>query len=214
MIPDPGRDWLEWHRRYDEPSSALAQRLQVVQDHVRQALHEAPPGPVRVVSMCAGQGRDLLGVLAGHPRRDDVRARLVELDQRNVAIARQATADAGLPGVEVVAGDAALTDAYAGAVPAEVILACGVFGNISDDDVSRTVRYLPTLCAPGGAVIWTRHRRPPDLTPAVRAWFAERGFEEVAYTTADGTFFGVGTHRLQGTPAPLPPGRRLFTFLR
>ncbi|GHD35622.1 hypothetical protein GCM10010335_31060 [Streptomyces galbus] len=32
--------------------------------------------------MCAGQGRDLIGVLAGHPRRDDVRARLVELDEK------------------------------------------------------------------------------------------------------------------------------------
>jgi hypothetical protein len=33
-----------------------------------------------VISLCAGQGRDLLGVLADHPRREDVRARLVELD--------------------------------------------------------------------------------------------------------------------------------------
>jgi hypothetical protein len=36
-------------------------------------------------------GRDVIGVLAGHPRRDDVRARLVELDERNVAVARQAS---------------------------------------------------------------------------------------------------------------------------
>jgi hypothetical protein len=56
-------------------------------------------GEVRLISLCAGQGRDLIGVLTGHPRRDDVRARLVELDERNVVLARQV---AGLPGVEVL----------------------------------------------------------------------------------------------------------------
>jgi hypothetical protein len=30
-------------------------------------------------------------------------------------------------------------------------------------------------------VIWTRGRRPPDLTPQVRAWFSENGFTEVAF---------------------------------
>ena len=42
---------------------------------------------------------------------------------------------------EVVTADAALTDAYAGLVPADIVLACGVFGNITDEDVDRTVAY-------------------------------------------------------------------------
>src|SRR3989442_973015 len=29
---------------------------------------QAPPGPLRAVSICAGQGRDLIGVLREHPR--------------------------------------------------------------------------------------------------------------------------------------------------
>jgi hypothetical protein len=56
---------------------------QMVQAMVADALERVPPGPVRVVSLCAGQGRDLLGVLADHPRRGDVTARLVELDPGN-----------------------------------------------------------------------------------------------------------------------------------
>jgi hypothetical protein len=47
-----------------------------------------------------------------------VRARLVELDERNVALARQAAQAAGLHGVEVLQADAGITDACAGAVPA------------------------------------------------------------------------------------------------
>jgi hypothetical protein len=74
---------------------------------------------------------------------------------------------------------------------------------------------------PGRDVIWTRHRRPPDLTSQVRAWFADSGFEEIAFDAleTDG-LMGVGVNRLRGAPATaLPgahatalPGRRLFTF--
>ena len=84
------RDWVEWHRDYDDPGSLLSRRVELVQGHLRGELERAPAGDVRLISLCAGQGRDVIGVLTGHPRRDDVRARLVELDERNVALARQA----------------------------------------------------------------------------------------------------------------------------
>lgn len=83
------RDWVDWHRDYDDAGSLLSQRGEVVQGHLRAELERAPAGDVRLISLCAGQGRDVIGVLTGHPRRDDVRARLVELDERNVALARQ-----------------------------------------------------------------------------------------------------------------------------
>jgi hypothetical protein len=72
------QDWYAWHDAYESRGSTLARRLAAVQDRVREALDSAPAGPLRVVSLCAGQGRDLLGVLPHHPRRDDVTARLVE----------------------------------------------------------------------------------------------------------------------------------------
>src|ERR1700726_1387473 len=126
------RDWQAWHASYDLPDSPLARRLEAVQACVREALGHAPPGPLRAVSMCAGQGRDLIGVLASHPRGRDVTARLVELDPRNAATAREAAAASGLPGVEVVTGDAPLTGSLPGLGPAGLVLACGVFGNIND----------------------------------------------------------------------------------
>jgi hypothetical protein len=173
------------------------------------ALHAAAPGPIRVVSMCAGQGRDLIGVLDGHRRAADVRARLVELDPRNCEFAR-ATAP---PGVEIVTGDASEVDAYRGAVPAELVLVCGVFGNISDEDIQRTINTLPSLCAPAATVIWTRHCRPPDLTPDVRKWFVAAGFDEVAFEAPDDFIFGVGVNRLARDPAPFVPGVKMFDFV-
>lgn len=203
-------DWRTWHDDYDRPGSWLARRLRVVRQRISIALDDCPPGPVRVVSLCAGQGRDLLGVLAGHPRRDDVHARLVELDERNAAAATHAAA--GLSGVDVVVGDASLTDHYAGMVPANLVLVCGLFGNITDADIRRTVGFCTRLCATGGTVIWTRHRDAPDRVPVICEWFEDSGFERrwVSDPTVE---FGVGVHRFTGRPGPLALGERMFTFV-
>jgi hypothetical protein len=206
------RDWAEWHRDYDDPGSLLSRRGERVQGHLLAELDRAPAGELRLISLCAGQGRDVIGVLTGHPRRGEVRARLIELDERNVAIARQAARAAGLDRVEVLQADAGITDACAGAVPAEIVVACGVFGNISAGDIQATVAALPSLCAPGALVVWTRHRSPPDLTPEIRSWFGEAGFAEEALDISQDGFMAVGAHRLTGEPSPLIPGRRLFTF--
>ena len=206
------RDWAEWHRDYDDPGSLLSRRLQLVQGHLRAEFDRAPAGDIRLISLCAGQGRDVIGVLTGHPRRNDVRARLVELDERNAALARQAAQAAGLHSVEVLQADAGITDACLGAVPAQIVVACGIFGNITDSDIQATVAALPSLCAPGALVLWTRHRGPPDLTPAIRSWLGAAGFREEAFDTSHDGFMSVGAHRLTGEPAALVPGQRLFTF--
>ncbi|MFI8537231.1 SAM-dependent methyltransferase [Streptomyces aquilus] len=207
-------DWHAWHDRYASPNSPLRQRLVVVQDRIRDALAGAPPGPLTAVSLCAGQGHDLIGVLADHPRRDDVRARLVELDERNVAAARAAAEAAGLAGVEVVAGDASLTDRYVGLVPADLVLICGILGNVTDADAERLLDHCTRLCRTGGTVVWTRNRRLGlvDLVPQVCAWLEERGFERV-WVSAPGLDFGVGAHRYGGEPRPLAPGVRMFDFV-
>ncbi|MGR6317836.1 class I SAM-dependent methyltransferase [Micromonospora soli] len=206
------KDWYAWHADYDQPDSALSRRVAEVRHRIRAALDAAPAGPLRVISLCAGQGHDLIPVLAGHPRRDDVTARLVEQDPRNAEVARRAAAEAGLPGVEVVVGDAALTDRYADLVPAHLVLVCGVFGNIVDADIRATVRHCAALCATGGTVCWTRHRREPDLVPTICGWFAAEGFEPVA-VSSPAAGVGVGVHRFTGTPRPLQTGATMFQFV-
>jgi len=204
-------EWVQWHRGYEHDRS-LALRLEVVQRLIRSALDRCPAGPIRIVSMCAGDGRDLLGVLAEHPRRRDVRARLVELDPELAAFGAAHAARVS-PSIEVVNGDASVTSAYAGAVPADIVLVCGVFGNITDDDVRRTVAQLPSLCAPDATVIWTRGTFPPDLTPSIRTWFQTEGFSELSFVAIPGTTVGVGAHLLESPPRAFDPNLRLFTFL-
>jgi hypothetical protein len=205
-------DWVAWHERYAQPDSLQSLRLPVVQAHVRAVLDSHGTDDVRVISLCAGEGRDLLDVLETSPRRERVTARLVELDPELVRRAAARIRAANLARVEVVEADAGVTDAYRGAVPADLVLACGVFGNISDADVENTIHALPQLCAEGGTVVWTRHRRSPDLTPRIRAWLAEAGLREQAFDSPGPDSFAVGVHRSLRPPQPLERGRRLFAF--
>jgi hypothetical protein len=205
----PWQDWHEWYRLYDDPRSVTSQRLVVVQEWIRSAVEALPSGPVRTVSVCAGDGRDLTGALAEHPRRRDVRGLLIELDPVLADRGRAAL----WPGLDYLVGDAALTDNYLGAVPADLVLLCGIFGNISDDDIAATVRAAPSFLAPGGYVIWTRHRGVPDLVPTIDGWFVDAGFAR-EFVSAAGLPYGVGVHRLVAPPRPLALGERLFTFVR
>lgn len=206
-------DWFDWHAQYDDASSPLAQRLLAVQRRIAEALDGSPSGPLQVVSMCAGQGRDLLGVLVNHPRRGDVRARLVEADPRNAGLASTAAGAIGIDQIDAVVGDASFTTAYQGVVPADLVLACGVFGHATDNDVRRIIDHLSMLCAPGATVIWTRGGHEPDLRPSIRRWFTGAGFDEVGFDTGGAAGWGVGAHRLVGEPRPYEAGIRLFTFI-
>ena len=204
--------WATWHDAYDDPESDLFQRLIAVQRRLNDAIDEAPPGAVRIVSACAGQGHDIIGVLKTHPRAADVRALLVESDPHNVGVARARIAAEGIAGVEILQGDAGLTDSYRDAVPADVLMLCGIFGNVSDEDLRMTVRNASRLCAPGASVLWTRHRREPDRAPEIREWFAEAGFAEVGFDSPGPDRFALGTLRLAVPPLPYLSDLRLFRF--
>jgi hypothetical protein len=207
-------DWLAWHQQYQDPNSSLSRRLRLVRGHLHDWLDGRRGQAVTAISACAGQGHDLIGVLAERPDAGRVRAVLVESDPRNVAAARQAATVAGLDRVQVRQADAGRLASYADGVPADLVLLAGVFGNISDSDVRRTIQALPQLCATGATVLWTRGRREPDLTPSIQDWFAAAGLPEQAFDAPAGELFTVGVQRYVGQPQPLDPAGLLFTFER
>jgi DinB superfamily len=204
---------VAWHRQYERPGP-LSRRLDIVRGHVERLAAERGAAPIRVLSLCSGDGRDLVEPLARIAVQDQVSGRLVEADETLAGAARRAIGAAGLDGLEVVEGDAGTTTSLEGAVPADLVLLCGIFGNVSDDDIRTTVLALPVLCAEGAAVIWTRHRREPDLTPTIRAWFAEAGFEHEAFQPVADSTGAVGVERFAGIPKAFAPGVRLFEFIQ
>jgi SAM-dependent methyltransferase len=202
--------WESWHGAYADPSSSLSRRLRVVQEQVERWLDATAPRPVRTLSVCAGDGRDLLEVLAGRPDHDRVTATLVELDP---GLAMRARERAGGLEVDIRVADAGDPAVYAGQPPADLVLLCGVLGNISDADVAHVIAELPALCAPGARVIWTRTRREPDLTPQVRTWFTDNGFREVEFVAVPGGSAAVGVADLELPTAVTLGSERLFTFV-
>jgi hypothetical protein len=113
-----------------------------------------------------------------------------------------------------VVGDAGATTSYEGALPADLVLACGVFGNISDADIKKTLHALPMFAAPRATVLWTRHRREPDVTMLIRDWLSEAGFENTSYEPVPSETLGtVGAAIYRGETKPLRD-EHLFTFIR
>lgn len=206
-------DWTAWHHHYDDPDSRATRRLGLLQERIRWVLDHAPPGTIRAIVPCAGQGRDLLGSLIGHPRRNDVTATLLETDAANAATARAFAQRLELPAITVVEADAGLSDSYAGAVPASLVILSGFFDYLDVDDLDRLVDSLPQLCASDATVLWTR-RVVADFHPpeSLRARFQAAGFRRVENDLVDDDVVHVGIERFEGTPAPFEPGRRLFTF--
>ncbi len=208
-------DWFEWHKGYRR-SPALNARLSLVRLQIANCLEACPPGEIRVVSVCAGDGRDLLGALIDHPRTSDVRARLVELDGRLVACGRSAVEAAELAEqIEFVDGDATLSSAYEGISPANLVIVCGVFGHISETETPRLIQALSYLCKSGGFVVWTRRLDDSERvrhTDTIRNLLRESAFEEVCFEVTPQGKSAVSTYRHVGEVMPLPNDQQLFEF--
>ena len=204
------RDWHEWHRQYDDPASSLSQRLVVVQRRLGE-LFDGPQPVASVLSLCAGDGRDIMPLLADRPTAAPLLT-LVELDDGLAAAARRRAGETGVA-ADVVTGDAGMTATFVDRTPVDLLMLCGIFGNISDDDIRATIAAVPAMLNDGGAVIWTRGAfKDRDLRGQIRQWFLDAGFDEVAFD-ADVSGFGVGVNRMTERTAiePIPP--RLFTFV-
>jgi len=208
------RDYEEWHKAYDDPNSGLSWRLGIVQQVIERFL-DGHSGPIRVLSSCAGDGRDLLEVLVGRADADRVTATLIEL---HPPLADQARASAAgtTAHVQVRTADAGISGSYLDAVPADLVLLVGIFGNISDADIERLITTTPQFCNEGATVIWTRGRDPVDRNDFVRETFRDAGFSEISYVTndIDSLLPAVGVAQYGGEPQSLAMGQRLFSFLR
>lgn len=73
-----------------------------------------------------------------------------------------ATAAKDIAVVDVRCADAAVPACFADVTPVDVLLLCGVFGNLASNAVDGIVKRCPGLAVPGGRVIWTRGGGDPN----------------------------------------------------
>lgn len=205
------RDWVEWHMDYELPDSALSQRRSVVVEMIRHVLDTAPYGPIRVLSLCAGDAADIAQAATNHQRALDLEGCVVEMDP---SLARRAAANLARTAinVEVRTGDAGATAVYDDVLPVDLLLLVGIFGNIDDEDIQRTVAAVPHMCRPGATIVWSRHRREPDLTGTISQWFDEAGCPSTGFQSPGAGKFAIGRQAQvhTATDASLPD--QLFSF--
>jgi SAM-dependent methyltransferase len=202
---------VAWHNTYSDRHSSLARRLTVVRRRIGEVLDARDDAPIRILDLCAGDGRDLLPEIAARPHRR-VHAVLVELDEKLAQTARaQASA---LAAVEVRQADAGDIASFADVIPVDLLLLCGIFGNVSTADIRATIGHVSSLLAPGGTVLWTRGwSTGDDLRPSIRRWFREAGLCEIAFD-GEPERFGVGVCQLvEGAVTSRPTHGRMFTFV-
>jgi hypothetical protein len=210
-------DWHAWYQEYDDPGSPLSQRLAQVRGWLAAVLADAA-GPVRLLSLCAGDGRDTVPVVAACEHRVDTC--LVELDPDLAERARLAAHHEGLA-FDVRTADAGAAASWADRLPVDVLLLSGVLGNVSDEDADRTAAAAASMLSTGGTVIWTRSNRFRSAPthgyddPAVwlRDRFEAHGFETETLVRPDDAAWRLGVSRLR-VPSGAPLPERLFTFLR
>jgi hypothetical protein len=166
-----------------------------------------------VLSLCAGDGRDLVPVLAERQPATEF-AVLVEKDPALGEAARRSAAELQVDDVMVITGDAGDPSQFADAYPVDLLLLCGVFGNISEEDIKTTIAACNGLLRDNGAVIWTLGHTEPDLRPSTRRWFEEAGLRESAFDS-EPAGYGVGVNfKPPGLEAGVRQAGLLFRFVR
>jgi hypothetical protein len=198
-------DWAKWHDLYDV-STPLKERLIAVREQIAAAASKVAGKSLHLVSICAGDGRDVIGTFAASDERQDVHATLIESNPELVTRGQAAVDQLGLARrITFRCADATQSSTYVDIRPAHIIVLSGVFGNLKERDVQRLIAALPSLCDRAASVIWTRNLFDDGekATQIIRQCFVAADFtEEVLVRTSLG-FFAVGTHSFRGVRWPL-----------
>jgi hypothetical protein len=206
-------DWRAWHAEYDDPTSRLSQRLQVVRARLGEILDSIDTRVPRLLALCAGDARDVIPVLRSRSDGRRVTAVLTEKDEVLAERARVAAEAAGLRNVEVRRADAGDVRSFSDVLPVDVLMLCGIFGNIERPTVRHIVEQVPAMVTSGGFVIWTRGgKEPDDPRPQVRRWFVEAEMPEVSFDGPPETY-GVGVNRVEASRPDRIDDGRLFSFV-
>jgi len=206
-------NWSGWPElAYERPK--YRERLRVFQEQIAECLDQAPHGPLRILSMCVGDGRDVIGVLQSHWRRKEVEAYLVELNGQSVSEGIKHAKASGLGNVvKFIHADATDYSTYKNLAPCDIVLVCGVWGHVPANDRAKLIHALASFCKPGGNVIWSlKTSKGEHRLAEVRSQFDHACWSPVRQNSTPGQKSAVCTYVYRGAALEVPANGRIFSF--
>jgi hypothetical protein len=206
----PWDDWSEHAYR----SRTYSLRLAEVQGHLGECFAAYSTRPIRLLSVCAGDGRDVMGAMISHNVQGQVVAWLVEQNLRSVNRGTTQSRRLGLQDtVKFLHADATLYDTYRNIAPSDIVLLSGVWGHVPASDRPRLVQALASFCKPGGMVIWTRAlANGVSRMDEIQIEFASPLWELVCASITSDKCWGVVSQRYCGPQIRPASGGRIFQF--
>jgi hypothetical protein len=117
--------------------------------------------------------------------------------------------------VHFIHADATDYATYQGMAPADIVLACGVWGHVPAHERVSLAGALAALCKPRGTVTWTRGiSNGVARLREIELLFERPEWEPVRITTTVDEKWTVSSYRYVGAQIELPPAGRIFNFQR
>ena len=176
--------WNDWHmQEYNNVASTPYQRNQIVQEYIKDFISDKEE--LVIVSMGAGQGRDILPLLHNNITHT---VYLIDTEQKCLNYAEEYSLFNKIDNVHLINEDAFVLKTYNDIPKADLIIFCGMLNNVNEDDVNKFAKYTTLLLKDGGEIIWSRRTYDNDYNKELRAIFTNNGYVELNYTKNDTSF--------------------------
>ena len=203
-------DWNDWHNHYDDLDSELSKRLGKVKEHIKNILLETE-NPT-VLNICSGQGKDILESMLELDKDAEVFLIDTNIDALNSGINFAKKNNIGT--ITFINEDASHTSTYKKYdIPkSNIVLACGLFGHLNEDDSYTLVDFLKTQIKINGTVIWTKNIENDSISN-LRKYFINNNFKEINYFGPEGSPWAVVCNQYVGEEFDLNKEYKIFNFI-
>jgi len=173
--------WTEWHEEaYNDINSLPYQRTEIVKDLINKYLSEIDKNIV-VISIGAGQSRDILPVLIGRKDNDRITTYLIDTDIECLNYAKNYAKDNNIINVHIVDMDGSLVKNYKDIPKADLIIFCGMMTQKNTDEVKNLANNIKLICNEDAQIIWSRHGYDGDYSTPFRNVFNENSYKELDF---------------------------------
>ena len=205
--------WTEWHEEaYNDINSLPYQRTEIVKDLINKYLSEIDKDIV-VISIGAGQSRDILPVLIGRKDNDRITTYLIDTDIECLNYAKNYAKDNNIINVHIVDMDGSLVKNYKDIPKADLIIFCGMMTQKNTDEVKKLANNIKLICNKDAQIIWSRHGYDKDYSTPFRNVFNENFYKELDFYISHKEPFFICRNIIMSNPLNIETKKDVKIFI-